>query len=112
MLGNHFMARGRMKRYVAVGVVLLALCGLFAFKDSRAALAAKAKNAAARNGWSGENGSEDGPAKPTKTGRREVIKAPVEDKEIEKFRRFFLPPIVLKDASVGEAMAKIVAVYK
>lgn len=54
---------------------------------------------------------ENEPGKPTKTGRLRESRKTASDEDQKKFARFFLPPVKLENASLEEAMDKIIAAY-
>lgn len=51
-------------------------------------------------------------ARPTKTSRPRAEKKPAPDAEQEKFKRFFLPPVKLENATLDEAIAAVIAAYE
>ena len=56
--------------------------------------------------------SAEASARPTKTSRPRAEKKPAPDAEQEKFKRFFLPPIKLENATLDEAIAAVIAAYE
>ena len=107
------MKKDRTKRYLAYGAGILVFCALFALNDARHVMAAKARGDAQKQ--AAANGEEDGDDAPSKSGKsatRAAAPKPANDKELEKFSRFFLPPIKLEQATIGEAVAAIVAAYR
>ena len=56
--------------------------------------------------------SPEASARPTKTSRPRAEKKPAPDAEQEKFKRVFLPPIKLENATLDEAIAAVIAAYE
>jgi hypothetical protein len=65
-------------------------------------------------GLSAAGGETDDGAlsKPAKSGERPSAPKPATDQELAKFSRFFLPPIKLKEATIEQAVAAIIAAYR
>lgn len=108
------MKQDRTKRYLAYGSGILVLCILFAWNDQRAVSAAKARSAARKEGSTSNSSDADGDSlsKSGKSAARVTAPKPASDKEQEKFKRFFLPPIKLEGATIEEAVAAILAAYR
>ncbi|WP_265594102.1 hypothetical protein [Haloferula sp. BvORR071] len=77
-------------------------------------MAAKTGGEASKQGIAGNPATPDetSPSKSGKSGARPTAPKPASDKEQEKFKRFFLPPIKLEGATIEEAVAAIVAAYR
>ena len=97
---------------MACAVGIMALGCLFIFNDPgiREALETRSNT----RGLSAAGGETDDSTlpKPAKSGERPPAPKPATDQELEKFSRFFLPPIKLKEATIEQAVAAITAAYR
>lgn len=106
------MTSCRVKGYLACGAFVALVCLIFTCNKRLAVANATLETGKLSQDLMGEGGSLLLTSKPSKSRTREVIAEVASDAEMEKFRRFFLPPIELKNASVGEAAAEIKRAYR
>lgn len=106
------MEKKRTKRYLAGATGIMALGCLFIFNNTRTEEAPQAQSNTL--GLSAVGGETDDsiPSKPAKSGERPTAPKPATDQELEKFSRFFLPPIKLKEATIDQAVAAVISAYR
>jgi hypothetical protein len=106
------MEKKRTKRYLVGAVGIMALSCLFILNDPGTKGTAKARRDAFGLSTAGGKTGNDAPSKPTKSRERPIAPKPATDQELEKFSRFFLPPIKLKEVTIDQAVAAILAAYR
>jgi hypothetical protein len=106
------MGKSRTKRYLVCTAGIMALGCLFILNDTRTEEAADAGSNMLRLSAAGAETENSGSSKPAKSGDRPSAPRPATDQELEKFSRFFLPPIKLKEATIEQAVAAIIAAYR
>jgi hypothetical protein len=107
------MNRRKASRYGIAAGLLLALLLLLKSKDLIGGL--DSGNPVGRKLSSlfagpGSEGHQLG--KPTKTGRLRESRKPASEEAQKKFKRFFLPPLKLENASLAQAMDRIIQEYR
>jgi len=106
------MSRKNARRCLIAAGVILALFLILTSADRAGWTGRRESSARTADSFSSDSDSgTHASSRPNKTGPRE-IRAKATDVQAEKFRRFFLPPIELKHASIGEAMAAVIAAYR
>ncbi len=109
------MKRKIARRYLGAGSCVLLLALFLLRSEDRLGAGETLEGAAnGRPGLlsHGSSASTHASSRPTKTNRPRTEKRPAPDAEQEKFKRFFLPPITLENATLDEAIAAVVSAYE
>jgi hypothetical protein len=106
------MEKMRTKPYLAGAAGIMVLGCLFILKDTRTRETTNSRSRALGLSAAGGETGDDTLSKPAKSSERPSAPKPATDQELEKFSRFFLPPIILKEAAIDQAVAAILSAYR